>query len=181
MIGYPHEDHFFYWLAYNIHFIATCAGVAIIQWLILRRRVSRIGWWAPAIIAGFVLASILLYALPITRKHLITPDLGITDILGWIMFLALGGTLAGVLQWLFLRRHVSRAGWWVLANAVGWSLAGMVLWLPTRFLFKWVSPYNWFLQLLLSLINPFLFFRIITGAVTGGALVWLLRQPVNVK
>ena len=36
----------------------------------------------------------------------------------------LGGVVAGLLQWLMRRRHVTRAGWWVLASTVGWALGG---------------------------------------------------------
>ncbi|MGB3345861.1 MAG: hypothetical protein WBA71_01215 [Candidatus Humimicrobiia bacterium] len=56
----------------------------------------------------------------------------------------------------------------MLASAVGWSL-GAVVWFSSWFRF-------------LGILNAIgLFFVIIMGAVTGGALVWLLRQPVNVK
>ena len=186
IINYPHEEHFFYWLAYKIYFISICAGVAIIQWFILRKVISRVGWWAPAIAAGFVLVSIVLYALPITRKHILDTGYAFADNLSWIMFLALGGILAGVFQWFFLRRQISRAGWWVLANAVGWSLGAVGWWLSDLFLFKWIypiSPASGFLDFLLIFAHGLsvLLFGIIMSAVTGGALVWLLRQLVNVK
>jgi hypothetical protein len=183
MIGYPHEDDFFYWLAYNIHFIATCAGVGIIQWLILRRRVSRVGLWAPAMVAGFVLASVLLYAPPITRNYLLEVKNIFARNIGWIMFLALGGTIAGLFQWFFLRRQISRAGWWVLASAVGWSLGEVVWQLGDWFLFErfGFGPAGGLLRFLRILNYSGLFFAIIMGVITGGALVWLLRQPLNVK
>jgi len=185
MIGYPHEDPFFYHLAYNIYFIVVCTGVGIIQWLILRRRVSRVGWWAPAMVVGFVLTFVLLYALPITRNYFLSSEHSFSFILVWSIRLALGGTLAGVFQWFFLRRHISRAGWWVLASAVGWSLGAMVCWLGDLFLFKWIypiGPASSFLERFLHILNASgLLFGIIMGAVTGGALVWLLRQPVNVE
>jgi len=149
-------------------FYTICAGVGvgIMQWLILRRRVSRVGWWAPSIVAGMVLASVLLLALSIARKYFLDSENFFA--LGMIILLSLGGTLAGVFQWFFLRRQISRAGWWVLASAVGWSL-GAVVWFSSWFRF-------------LGILNAIgLFFVIIMGAVTGGALVWLLRQPVNVK
>jgi len=143
------------------------------QWLILRRRVSRVGWWAPSIVAGMVLASALLLALSIARKYFLDSENFFA--LGMIILLSLGGTLAGVFQWFFLRRQISRAGWWVLASAVVWSL-GAVVWSLGAVV--WFS--SWFR--FLGILNAMgLFFVIIMGAVTGGALVWLLRQPVNVK
>ena len=77
-----------------------------------------------------------------------------TDVLDWE--LALGGAVTGILQWLVLRGQVSRAGWWVLASTVGWGLS-MVGNLSEA---------------------PCLVGGVVLGAVTGVALVWLLRQPV---
>jgi hypothetical protein len=80
--------------------------------------------------------------------------------LGWIVVGALGGAVTGILQWLVLRAQVSRAGWWVLASTVGWGL-GMV---GTR-AFEVLAIFG-------GLVGG-----AVLGAVTGGALVWLLRQP----
>ncbi len=38
-----------------------------------------------------------------------------------------GGVVAGVLQWLVLRRQVARAGWWVMASAVAAAIVGVVI------------------------------------------------------
>ena len=59
---------------------------------------------------------------------------------------ALLGASVGIAQWLVLRRKVSRAGWWVLASTVG-------------------------AVLLVTVVGY--------GAITGGVMVWLLRQPVT--
>jgi ABC-type enterochelin transport system permease subunit len=65
---------------------------------------------------------------------------------------ALVGTLIGAMQWLILRWQVSRAGWWVLASALG-SAVGFA---PGQVAGQLVGV-----------------------AVTGIALVWLLRQPAQ--
>lgn len=182
MIGYPHEDPFFYHLAYNIHSIVICAGVGIIQWLILRRIVSRVGWWMPAMLVGFILTLVLLYTLPITRIHFLDVEYSFADNLVSSIFWSLGGTLAGVFQWFFLRRHISRAYWWILANAVGWSLGAIVWQLGEWFLLKRVGYQFSELFEFLQIINTFgLLFPIVVGAVTGLALVLLLRQHGNLK
>jgi hypothetical protein len=38
----------------------------------------------------------------------------------------IGGAIAGIMQWLVLRQHVSQASWWVLASTVGWAVGGAV-------------------------------------------------------
>jgi hypothetical protein len=132
-------------------------GVGILQWLVLRQRVSGVGWWILASVAagyGIFLASFI----------------GISESLSFGLFLrftgvaALGGAVTGILQWLVLRGKVSRAGWWVLASTVGWAL-GMAV---SRAIPLGVDP-----ELLVLIVAA-----AVMGAVTGGALVWLLRQPV---
>jgi len=81
--------------------------------------------------------------------------------LGGTVVGALGGAVVGILQWLVLRRQVSRAGWWVLASTVGLGLSMAV---AGAFLD---------MELVGLLVGG-----AVLGAVTGGALVWLLRQPV---
>ena len=67
---------------------------------------------------------------------------------------SLVGTLAGTLQWLVLRKQSSRACWWVLTSAAGTGV-GFAL-----------------DQVVGQLVGM---------AVTGTALVWLLRQPAQGK
>jgi hypothetical protein len=75
-----------------------------------------------------------------------------TDV-GWVVGASLFGIVVGVLQWLVLRRQVARAGWWVLASAVGWFVG-----MPVGGVLDWPA------------------LGAAYGAITGIALVWLLRQ-----
>ena len=81
--------------------------------------------------------------------------------------MALGGAVAGVLQWLVLREKVSLAGWWVLASCTGWGLA-MATGLTTMVLFERGGILG--LALSPSLAGPVL------GGVTGVLLFLLLRS-----
>jgi hypothetical protein len=62
------------------------------------------------------------------------------------------GTLVGTMQWVVLRRHVSRAGWWVLTSALGSGLS---------FALNQVVG------------------QLVGVAVTGAVLVWVLRLPAQ--
>ena len=85
-------------------------------------------------------------ALVVLGAGLFEPDVGL------IAGVALYGTVAGLMQWLVLRRQVARAGWWVLACTLGWVVA-----VPVGDL---GGPPGW----------------AVYGAITGAVLVWLLRQ-----
>jgi hypothetical protein len=62
----------------------------------------------------------------------------------------------GLLQWLFLRQQLYRAGWWVLVSTLAWTVA------------------------LSGFMGQFLI-GAIAGAVTGIALELLLRYPGLMK
>jgi len=73
-----------------------------------------------------------------------------------------GGAVVGIAQWFVLRRQVSRAGWWVLASIVGFVVASTVQF-----------------AVAVSLVAASVVVGAVYGAITGGVLVWLLRQPVT--
>ena len=128
--------------------LGICIGV--LQWLLLRGYVSRAGWWVLTSAAGG-------YGIALAGFEVLNSLGALLSLIGVV---ALGGAVTGILQWLVLRGQVSRAGWWVLASTVGWGLSMAVAGV---------------------LEEPFsmsLFGGAVLGAVTGGALVWLLRQPV---
>jgi hypothetical protein len=62
------------------------------------------------------------------------------------------------MQWLVLRRRIASAGWWVLASIVGWVI-GIAVFLAVGWFVAWAVGFA------------------VVGAITGGALVRLLRQP----
>jgi hypothetical protein len=97
--------------------IGLWIGVGVLQWLVLRRRVSRAGWWVLASAAGG-------YGIMQTgfTGYSETVRMSYGSLLGWTGVVALAGAVTGTFQWLVLRGQVSRAGWWVLASIVGWGL-----------------------------------------------------------
>ncbi len=129
-------------------YLSVAAGsilVGVLHWLVLRRYLAGAFRWALAGIGAAAAGALLVLGLGWVEADL-----------GWIAGVGLYGTLAGVLQWLVLRREVARAGWWVLGSTVGWVVA-----IPWG---DMMGPPGWALY----------------GAITGTVLVWLLRQtPAN--
>ena len=149
------------WLAFSPLGIGVGIGVGVLQWLVLRQRVSGAGWWVLASAAG---GYGLLHA---GFSPFCTSLQNFGVLLSWTGVVALGGAVTGTLQWLVLRGQVSRAGWWVLASTVGWGLGGTV----SRALPWGVDTGDGIGALAVT--------GAILGALTGGALVWLLRQPAK--
>ena len=146
------------WLDFLFLGIVPGIGVGVLQWLVLRRRISGAGWWVLAsAAAGYgILAGFIGYS----------ESLSFGTLLRFTGVVALGGAVTGILQWLVLRSQVSRAGWWVLASTVGWGLSVTVA--------RAIPWGNDEMDALWALVVT----GAVLGAVTGGALVWLLRQPV---
>ncbi len=107
------RSHF---MALTIFGFAVGASVGIMQWLVLRRRVYRAGWWVLATATGSAVGA------------------AVGSVFGTSIGAALLGVVSvAIMQWLVLRRQVYRAGWWMLITVVGLIVAlalGKVLGLP---------------------------------------------------
>lgn len=79
------------------------AGLATMQWLVLRSRLRRPRHWLLATFAGVTIAWAVFE--------------GAT----WTVFGALFGLGLGAIQWLVLRRQFHRAYWWIVASIAGWA------------------------------------------------------------
>ena len=136
----------------------TAGGIlaGMLQWLVLRRHVAGAGWWMAAGPVGALIGGVVIFA----GAAVAGADAG------WVVGTALFGPLVGVLQWLVLRRRVTRAGWWVAASAAGWVAAGPGVGLVAAVMGAALTANAGWAAL-----------GIMYGAVTGCALVWLLRQP----
>ncbi len=91
----------------------AAAGIlaGALQWLLLRKRIAREGWWLLTNPGAAAVLGVVVFGV-----GAIDPDMG------WVWGTGIVGTVAGLLQWLVLRGQVPRAGWWVLASTVGWVL-----------------------------------------------------------
>lgn len=138
--------------------------VGLMQRIVLRQYVSRSGWWVLASTAGFAVAFGGGYGVAVVALGYSDSPGNLAVLLGYTVVVAFGGAVAGILQWLVLRGQVSRAGWWVVASIVGWGLS-----MVTAGIIEGVLAAGFFAPPAAGAV---------LGAVTGGALVWLLRKPV---
>jgi hypothetical protein len=129
------------------------------QWVVLRERIAGTGLWGLASALGFGSAmGVLIVAGP-----------GENDAMAGVVIVGSAfGVVSGILQWLILRWKVARAGWWLVANILG-SLVGAIA-VPIAGAISETG--NWGL----AVMTFGLLFGAGNGAITGAALVWLLRQ-----
>ena len=131
----------------SVGLIVLGASIGTMQWLVLRRQVSWAGWWVVANIAGWTVGELV--NLPLNLPLGLFP--------GWLA----GLFVAGIFQWLVLRRHIYRATWWLLVSFVGFVAgSGISVAIPGC-----LGPCS------AAVLGAVL------GAMTGIALAWLLRQP----
>jgi hypothetical protein len=134
------------------------AAMGTLQWLVLRRHLSQAGWWVGASAVGGTLVGIWGAAYGSKVK--------VDLVIGY----GLVGIILGALQWLVLRRRISRSGWWMVGSLLGWALTVPVLRSLDRLgLMRGLSE-------TIGLILGFGLAGTVVGIVTGGLLVWLLWQ-----
>jgi len=98
------------------------AAIGLAQWVVLRSRLTGVGWWAPATAGGGALIGFVLGALG--GALFSGADFGplgsaVVDILGALAI----GLPPGALQWLVLRRKAAGTGRWLWAHFVGFFVA----------------------------------------------------------
>ena len=144
--------------------VPVLAGTVIgfAQWLVLRRYVTastRWDWtdgisWA----AGYILGLLLIQALPSTV---------FVVFIGYFLF----GVIVALVQWPVLRREIPQVFTWLVASAVAWAVG---YWVSQAVLSLFTDP----------LIAPIVGTAVIAitsglvaGAITGVALIWIVRKP----
>jgi hypothetical protein len=139
----------------------TVIGLA--QWIVLRRYVTARSNWVLGDgitwVAGYILGLLLVLALP-SSIFIAT--------LGYLLF----GVIVALVQWPVLRREIPNVLVWILANALGWA-AGF--WASQAVLPLFVTD---------PLVPPAVGTTVIAvtsglvaGAITGLALIWIVRKP----
>jgi hypothetical protein len=129
------------------------------QWVVLREKVERVGWWVLASILGFAVAGSALGTIDVNENY----------VMAGILFAAIFGVAAGIMQWLVLRQKVVRSGLWILASIFG-SLVGSIGVPVAGLISDRTDNYDLSTMVFGALLGAGL------GIITGAALVWLLRQ-----
>lgn len=145
--------------------VPVLAGTAIgfAQWIVLKRYVSASSDWILAggtsWAVGYVLGLLLIQTLPSTI---------FIEVIGYLLF----GVIVALVQWPVLRREIPNILVWILASSIGWA-AGF-----------WASQGVLSMIFTGGLIEPAVSTTVIAvtsglvaGAITGIALVWIVRKP----
>ena len=145
--------------------VPIIAGIflGLAQWLVLRPYISKSYDWILNHAVGWVVGFTLgLYAVQLLSKT----SLGM--LLGFISF----GVIIALFQYPALRREIPHLATWILANVAGWTLGAYLSLLAAGVLFQNKVPTT-FASVLVSVgITGF-----VAGAITGLALIWIVRQP----
>jgi hypothetical protein len=96
----------------------------------------------------------------------------------WPIVFAVTGGVAGLFQWLLLRRWVYRAGWWVLASPLAGATGGVLAMFAFEFVFTNVdSPIlSWLLPAIVGAVGGGMY-----GIITGFVLAWLYTDQIPQK
>lgn len=161
--------------------MSTGLAFGTAQWIVLRKRVSKLRWWLPASIVGWTLSWIILWVLIMgTNLYALWFTQGVTALIGSLLTGAAVGGALGCAQWFILRSQFSSSDRWIWANMIGWAAALAVA---------------WFMSSLVTGINPPAFSPevrdvgvfgivgqivagIVAAVITGRILIQLLHQPL---
>ena len=137
--------------------------LGLAQWLVLRPYISKSYDWILNHAVGWVVGYTLgLYVIQLLSK---TP-LGM--LVGFISF----GVIVALFQYPALRREIPHLATWILANVTGWTLGAYLSLLAAGVFFQNKVPTTFTSVLVTVGITG-----LVAGAITGLALIWIVRQP----
>lgn len=137
--------------------------IGLAQWVVLRKYVNEASDWVLAAGAswavGFAVGLLIMSGLTNT---------GLDGFFGYILF----GIIVAVVQWPILRREIPNVWMWILANVVGWTAGFYLSGLSLDLLFNGPTIDPVASTSVLSGVSG-----LIAGAITGLALVLIVRKP----
>lgn len=143
--------------------IITGILLGLAQWLVLRPYIVHSHDWILNHAAGWVVGfSVGLFIVQLLSK---TP-LGM--LLGFIAF----GAIVALFQYPTLRREIPHLSTWILANVIGWTLGAYLSQLAGGVFLHNTAP-----SALVSVLVSVGITGLVAGAITGLALIWIVRQP----
>ncbi len=91
----------------NLAILTVGLSIGILQWVILRQRLSDSWGWVLATAVGISLASLF---------NLVFIPTEMSFSAGFVL-----GICVGAAQWLIIRTKVEWSGWWIVINIVAWT------------------------------------------------------------
>lgn len=155
-------------LAFARLIVPLLAGflVGFAQWVVLRKYVNGVSDW---ILAGGTSWAVG-YALGLFIMNGLT-NTGLDGFVGYILF----GIIVALVQWPILRREIPKVWMWVLANVVGWTTGFYLSQVSLDLLFNGPTIAPVASTSVISGVSG-----LVAGAITGIALIWIVRQPERV-
>jgi hypothetical protein len=115
--------------------------IGLLQYVLLRRYLPRMGWWIVATALAWPPAYTVIYRMAYAT-YFSNAGAGSAGFVALAIVVVSG--LFGAVQWLVLRRRVRHAAWWIPATLVGWGTVGLVA----------SGPASDFLALALGIVPP---------------------------
>ena len=140
--------------------------VGLAQWVVLRKYVNEVSDW---VLAGGTSWAVG-YALGLFIMNGLTGT-GLDALIGYILF----GIIVAVVQWPILRREIPNVWMWVLANVVGWTAGFYTSQVSLDLFFNGPTIDPVASTSVISGVSG-----LVAGAITGIALVLIVRQPERV-
>jgi hypothetical protein len=154
--------------------------IGIGQWLAIRSRVRRAGWWVVATVVGWTLVGALQWFRARAMEEIMVewvPWLGRRFMRQYGPWFEMGmgmlsdglvGLVIGVIQWPVLRKKVRGAGWWIAVSMLAWASTTVLVAVSSRVL---QVPNDEGIWLVVSLFGG-----LIPGLVTATGMVWLVSR-----
>lgn len=137
--------------------------IGLAQWVVLRKYLNDASDWVLAAGAswavGFALGLLIMNGLTGT---------GLDGFFGYILF----GIIVAVVQWPILRREIPNVWMWILANVTGWTAGFYASQFALDLFFNDPAIAPLASTSVLSGVSG-----LVAGAITGVALIWIVRKP----
>jgi hypothetical protein len=157
------EERLIFGVVYTlVMFVQPGLVLGLLQWLVLRRYVPHAAWWIPATAVGLGLGMVAASAI----FGMSVGVVGEEATAGAVGSFAVCGLIAGVAQCPVLRTAVVQAGWWAPASALGHA----------AFLLLFLTLTRGFDVGTQGAVAAGGVSGVVSGMITGTALVWLLRR-----
>jgi hypothetical protein len=137
--------------------IATIYGV--LQWLVLRKRIPKSGWWILATIVGLVGGVALAVGAAQAFSHFTGQEEYWNFRSGLLILFLLIGFFLALVQLPILWRYFRGSFLWLLASMTGWLVLGLIM------------------GSTIDRISDVFAIGLIPAMFTGFCLIWLLRKP----